>query len=107
MVHHYSVNHDRGDEHEGRTWTLLTSHGRVLLLLAQDHDMLIREIADHAGLTERAVQGILSDLESAGYITVLKVGRRNSYRINRSRPFRHPAESNHKVGELIDLFTRH
>ena len=55
-------------------------------------------------LTERSVQGIVGDPEAAGYIAVKKVGRRNTYRVRRGRPFRHPAEANHTVGELIDVF---
>jgi predicted transcriptional regulator len=85
-------------------WTLLTNHGRVLLLVAQSPDARLRDLAQAASITERSAQTIVTDLERAGYIVVTKHGRRNSYAINRSRPFRHPAESGHTVGELIDLF---
>lgn len=87
-----------------KPWTLLTSHGRVLLLIAQDPDLRIRDIADAAGITERSAQTIVTDLEEVGYIDRERVGRRNVYRINRHLPFRHPAEADHTVGELIDLF---
>ena len=60
-----------------------------------------------AGVTERTAQTIVRDLEDSGYINVVKQGRRNVYSVNRKRPFRHPAESGHKVGELIDLFAAH
>lgn len=90
------------DDH--RSWTLLTSHGRILLLIGRHPDALMRELAEMAGITERAAQGIVSDLERAGYIKVRKIGRRNAYSINRRRPFRHPAEAGHQVGELLDLF---
>lgn len=89
---------------EERHWTLLTNHGRILLLIAQDPDVRIRDLAEAAGVTERTAQTIVTDLESAGYIQRSREGRRNVYTVNRRRPFRHPAESGHRVGELIDLF---
>jgi len=85
-------------------WTLLTNHGRILLIIARDQDLRIRDVALAAGVTERRAQSIIVDLEQAGYINKKREGRRNVYSINRKRPFRHPAESGHKVGELIDLF---
>lgn len=93
-----------GDDGE-RAWTLLTNHGRVLLLIAREPDVRIRDLAVAAGITERAVQMIVTDLEHAGYVMKERVGRRNAYTINRDRPFRHRAESHHSVGELIDLFS--
>ena len=90
-----------GSEHQ---WTLLTNHGRILLIIARDQDLRIRDVALAAGVTERRAQSIIVDLEQAGYINKKREGRRNIYSINRKRPFRHPAESGHKVGELIDLF---
>ena len=86
------------------SWTLLTNHGRLLLLIAQDPQALLRELADRAAITERSAQAIVADLERAGYIRKRKDGRRNVYTVLRSRPFRHPAESGHKVGELLDVF---
>ncbi len=90
-----------------RHWTLLTNHGRVLLLIAQEPDARIRDLATVAGVTERTAQTIVADLEQAGYISKERTGRRNVYTVNRKQPFRHQAESGHKVGELIDLFTDH
>lgn len=90
---------------ERRTWTLLTNHGRILLMLARDSDARLRDLADEAGITERSVQAIISDLEASGYVTKHRVGRRNTYKVNRRRPFRHSAESGHQVGELLDLFS--
>jgi len=88
-----------------RPWTLLTSHGRVLLIIAQEPDLRLRDIAERAGITERSAQGIVSDLEHEGYIERERVGRRNAYRLHPEMPFRHPAESGHTVGELLGLFT--
>lgn len=100
--------HGRGadesaEDHE-RQWTLLTNHGRILLLIAQGSESRIKDLATAAGITERTAQTIVRDLEESGYINVVRNGRRNVYSVNRRRPFRHPAESGHKVGELIDLF---
>lgn len=91
-------------EHADRHWTLLTNHGRVLLLVAQNPESRIRDLADAAGITERTAQMIITDLEHAGYVEKQRVGRRNAYSVIRSRPFRHQAESGHTIGELIDLF---
>lgn len=88
------------------SWTLLTSHGRVLLLIARDPDIRLRHLAELAQITERAASGITSDLEAAGYITKRRIGRRNSYEVHPERAFRHPAEAGHHVGELIGIFTR-
>lgn len=98
------VRHDTDMTVEERHWTLLTNHGRLLLLIARHPDARLRELANEAGVTERTAQGIVADLERAGYIKKEKVGRRNAYAVNRSQPFRHSAESGHSIGELLDLF---
>lgn len=95
---------NENSRHSDKPWTILTSHGRVLLLIAQNPDLRIRDIAELADITERSAQAIVTDLEEVGYINREKVGRRNSYRVNRKLPFRHAAEADHTVGELIDLF---
>lgn len=92
---------------DGRSWTLLTNHGRILLMLARTPDARLRDLAEEAGITERSVQSIIADLEQSGYVTKQRVGRRNTYRVNRRQPFRHTAESGHRVGELLDLFDEH
>lgn len=92
--------------HEGH-WTLLTNHGRILLLIAREPNARIRDLAVGAGVTERTAQTIVTDLEHAGYITKERSGRRNTYVVNRQQPFRHQAESGHTVGELIELFSDH
>ena len=88
-----------------RTWTLLTNHGRVLLLLAANPDSRLRDLAVQAGITERAAGSIVSDLQEAGYVTASREGRRNTYVVHADRPFRHPAEAGHDVGELLRVFT--
>lgn len=88
-------------------WTLLTNHGRILLLIAREPDARIRDLASLAGVTERTAQAIVTDLERAGYVTKERTGRRNTYVVNPGRPFRHEAESGHSVGELIGVFADH
>lgn len=87
-----------------RSWTLLTNHGRILLLIAQDPELRIRDLAEMSGITDRSAQMIVSDLERAGYVVKHKVGRRNAYQVVMDQPFRHPAEEGHTVGELVTMF---
>jgi predicted ArsR family transcriptional regulator len=83
-------------------WTFLTNHAHVLLAIASNPTLRLRDIAAIVGITERTIVGILSDLEEAGYIEREKVGRRNQYVLDRSRPLRHPREAHHQVGELLE-----
>lgn len=87
---------------ENVDWTFLTNHGHVLLAIASDPTLRLRDIADIVGITERTAVGIVSDLEEAGYIKREKVGRRNHYLLDPSRPLRHPSEAHHQIGELLD-----
>lgn len=83
-------------------WTFLTNHSHVLICLARDPQMRLRDLADAVGITERAVQGIVNDLEAAGCIEKRRVGRRNHYRVLDDRPMRHRVESGRNVGDLLD-----
>ncbi|MFJ5712757.1 helix-turn-helix transcriptional regulator [Streptomyces sp. NPDC093105] len=89
----------RGDQ-----WTFLTNHARVLLRVARDPDVRLRDIAAGIGITERAVQIIVADLEAAGYLTRTRVGRRNRYTIDPTVHLRHPADADHPVGDLLGAF---
>ena len=82
-------------------FTLLTNHTHVLVLIAQKPDIRMRELAVAAGITERAVQRIVEDLTSVGYISVTKDGRRNRYEIQPDRLLRHPLSRHRNVGDLI------
>jgi predicted transcriptional regulator len=75
----------------------------VLICIARDSDVRVREIAQAVGITERAVQRILGELEEAGVIVRMRKGRRTHYRINEHLPLRHPIESDHSVGHLMRL----
>jgi hypothetical protein len=69
-----------------RGWTFLTNHGIVTLMIAQNPEIRMSEMAERTGLSRRAVQMIVTDLAEAGYITRRRVGRRNTYTINADRP---------------------
>ncbi|MBK6453179.1 MAG: winged helix-turn-helix transcriptional regulator [Steroidobacteraceae bacterium] len=86
-----------------RHWTFLSNHAHVLVCLAQDPDARLRDVALSVGITERAVQKIVSDLEQAGVIVRERAGRRNSYRLNLDVPLRHALESHKTVGILLSL----
>lgn len=85
-----------------RGWTFLTNHAHVLLCLAGGEALTARELGVMIGITERAIQVILSDLTEGGYLIKKKLGRRNIYTVNRKGRLRHPLESHHSVGDLID-----
>lgn len=88
-------------------WTFLTNHAHALLCIARDPGIRLRDVADRVGVTERAAQRIVSDLVEAGYLDRLREGRRNTYRIKRDRPMRHPVERGHRVGEILDVLHEH
>ncbi|MBS0660461.1 MAG: ArsR family transcriptional regulator [Verrucomicrobia bacterium] len=81
----------------------MTNHAHVLLLLAQNPEELLRHVAAKVGITERAVQRIVADLEAAHVLERSKVGRRNRYTIHGHVRLRHPIESHRRVGDLIEL----
>lgn len=85
----------------GHAWTFLSNHAHVLICLARDEDCRVRDLALRIGITERAVQRILADLEAAGYLVRERHGRRNHHRLVLDRPMRHPLEASHTVGELV------
>jgi DNA-binding IclR family transcriptional regulator len=86
-------------------WTFLTNHAVVLLALAADPSQRLRDVAAAVGITERAVQRIVADLEDAGYLTRSRVGRRNQYALHAERPLRHPSQRHRQVGELLTLLS--
>lgn len=84
-------------------WTFLTNHGHVLVCLAVDPDARLRDIAERVGITERAVQQIVAELEQEGYVAKERVGRRNHYAVVREGRFRHPLEEGLTVGAFLDV----
>lgn len=87
----------------GSGWTFLSNHGHVLLCLAGDPQMALRDVAQTVGITERSVQRIVGELEEGGYLERRREGRRNRYVIRRAVPLRHPIEKHRRVGDLIAM----
>ena len=88
---------------EGGSWTFLTNHSHVLLCLVQDPEARMRDVAERVGITERAVQRIVAELEAGGYLVRSREGRRNRYEVNGDLPLRHPVEGHRDLNALIRL----
>jgi predicted ArsR family transcriptional regulator len=86
-----------------KPWRFVTNHTQVLLCIARDPGIRLRDVAHQVGITERAVQRIVAELVEAGFVERRRVGRRNEYVVNREGAMRHPAQVGHAVGELLDL----
>lgn len=85
-------------------WTFLSNHSHVLTSLIQSPNLTLREVAEQVGITERAVQRIVRDLEEAGALQRERVGRQNRYVVTGEVPLRHPLESHRRLQDLLDLF---
>jgi DNA-binding MarR family transcriptional regulator len=86
-----------------RSWTFITSHAQVLLVVAGNPDASVAEIADAAEITERSTYRVLADLQQAGYIRRSRKGRQNRYEINRALPLRDATVAHGLVGDLLKL----
>lgn len=86
------------------TWTFLTNHARILILIAENPGTRLRDVADRVRITERAAQRIVAELEAAGYLTHEKIGRRNHYHLRPDAYLRHPLEDDVEIGKLLELF---
>jgi DNA-binding MarR family transcriptional regulator len=84
-------------------WTFLTNHARVLLCIARDPGVRLRDIAARLDITERSAYGIVTDLTEAGYIVKQKDGRRNRYEIQEHLPLPEPTSRDRTVGEVLAL----
>jgi len=87
-------------------WTLFSNHGHVLVCLARDSDARLRDVAADVGITERAVQKIVRDLQESGMVSVTKQGRRNRYRIHRKTKLRHDLEARCTVGGMMKFVNK-
>ncbi|MFG2557200.1 helix-turn-helix transcriptional regulator [Streptomyces sp. NPDC048581] len=94
------------DEYAGG-WTFLSNHARVLMTVARNPSARIREIGAACHITDRTAQGIIADLEQAGYLTRERIGRRTRYTVHMDGTFRHPTEAGLPIRALLELFTRH
>ena len=84
-------------------WSFVTNHFLVLLCIAGNPDLRVRDIAALVGITERATQAILGDLVQDGFVERIRIGRRNRYKVLRSAPFRHSLVHDTSVGDVLNL----
>jgi predicted transcriptional regulator len=92
------------EESHNRFWSFLTNHTLVLLCLVRDSNIRLRDIANEVGITERAVQRILSELEAADAVVRHRDGRRNRYTVDLNRPLHHPLSGGRTIGDLLSCF---
>lgn len=87
-----------------RGWQFVTNHTQVLLCIANDPEVRLRDIADSVGITVGSAQRIVADLIDAGFVERTRDGRRNRYLVNRDSPMlRHAAQDGHQIGGLLEL----
>ena len=86
-------------------WTFLSNHAQVLLCIAYDPGVRLRDIGDQVGITERAAHRIVSELDEAGYLTRQRDGRRNRYTISRELPLPDRVARNQRIGDLLEILT--
>lgn len=82
-------------------WTFFTNHAHVLFCISQDPDITLREVAMRVGITERATQRIVAELEQGGYLQHERRGRRNHYELIYDVPLRHDIESHVAIGDIL------
>jgi predicted transcriptional regulator len=85
------------------SWSFLTNYARVLLCIAEDPGLRLREIGDRVGITERAAHRIVHELAAAGYISHRRTGRRNHYSINPDEPLQDRLIHEQSVGDLLAI----
>jgi DNA-binding transcriptional ArsR family regulator len=87
-------------------WDFLTNHAHVLICVAHDPGIRLRDIAAAVGITERAAHRILSELVEDGYVIRERHGRRNRYKVKAELPLRHPLVQEREVGDLLNVLLR-
>jgi hypothetical protein len=90
---------------EAPSWTFLTNHAQVLVCIADDPGLRLREIGERVGITERAAHRIVVELAAAGYITRQRHGRRNQYTINADLAVHDPIACEQNIGQLLEILT--
>ena len=91
------------DGTEASQWTFLSNHTHVLVCLAAGSDQTLRDVAAQVGITERAVQRIVADLEAGGVLERRREGRRNRYLLHLDARLRHPLEQHCSIGNILAL----
>jgi predicted ArsR family transcriptional regulator len=92
---------------ESVSWSFLTNHAQVLICLAEDPEIRLRDIGDLVGITERAAHRIVGDLIAAGYVSRERHGRRNRYTVRHHLPLPDPLARGQKVGDLLEILRVH
>lgn len=88
---------------EPTRWSFLTTHAQVLVCIARDPGVRLRDIGERLGITERTAHRIVTELSTAGYITRERDGRRNRYTVNTEIPLPDPIAPGQNVGELLAI----
>jgi DNA-binding MarR family transcriptional regulator len=95
----------QGSQASASGWDFLTNHAHVLVCVAHDSGLRVREIAAAVGITERAAHRILSELVDEGYVERERQGRRNRYQVKPELPLRHPLFQEREVGDLLKVLS--
>jgi len=105
------MNKNSGNQSEASSavasrWDFLTNHAHVLLCVANDSGIRLRDIAAAVGITERGAHKILTELVDEGYVLRERHGRRNRYKVKPELPLRHPLVHDREVGDLLKVLLR-
>ena len=87
-------------------WTFFTNHTHVLVYLGLNGDRPLKEVASAIGITERAVQNIVKELENAGALRKIKIGRQNTYELHTEINLRHPLEHHCTIGDVLGVILK-
>ena len=101
----FSRDQQQRSEAAAARWDFLTNHAHVLMCVAHDPGVRLRDIAAAVGITERAAHRILSELVEEGYVLRERHGRRNRYQVVDGRRMRHPLVQEHEVGDLLAVLS--
>ncbi len=97
------MNSSKSQDRTASSWTFLTNHAHVLLSIAEEPNILMRDLAERVGITERAVQRIVSELEAEGCLSHTREGRVNHYEVHPDLPLRHPIERHRSISDLLKM----
>ena len=84
-------------------WSFLTNHARIVLCIAKDPGIRLREIGEAVGITERAAHRIVTELAASGYISRRRDGRRTHYTIESNLPLPDSLARGKRVGDLLTI----
>jgi DNA-binding MarR family transcriptional regulator len=100
---YYSGMAEQDSQQTAPSWDFLTNHAHVLVCVARDPGIRLRDVAAAVGITERAAHRIVSELVDEGYVVRERQGRRNRYQVKTKLPLRHPLAEEHEVGDLLEV----